>query len=135
MLTEHSPCASFLKQLMGCVCATHPDQHARSLHVHLLLHAEAARLHKGQGASMFARPMPARPSGWAGAAGRWEVRIGLKGSKHVYLGLHTSEVDAAKVYDRALVLLTGQAAATNFPSMQYSAELAEYEECAPAPVA
>ncbi|KAK9837035.1 hypothetical protein WJX81_008506 [Elliptochloris bilobata] len=60
--------------------------------------------------------------------GRWEVRIGLKGSKHVYLGLHTSEVDAAKVYDRALVLLTGQAAATNFPSMQYTAELAEFEE-------
>jgi hypothetical protein len=59
------------------------------------------------------------------------VRIGLKGSKHVYLGLHTSEVDAAKVYDRALVLLTGQAAATNFPSMQYTAELAEFEECAP----
>jgi len=25
------------------------------------------------------------------------VRIGLKGFKHVYLGLHTSEVDAAKV--------------------------------------
>jgi hypothetical protein len=59
------------------------------------------------------------------------VRIGLKGSKHVYLGLHTSEVDAAKVYDRALVLLTGAAAATNFPSMQYTAELAEFEECAP----
>lgn len=59
------------------------------------------------------------------------MRIGLKGSKHVYLGLHSSEVDAAKVYDRALVLLTGQAAATNFPSMQYTTELAEHEECAP----
>lgn len=58
------------------------------------------------------------------------MRIGLKGSKHVYLGLHSSEVDAAKVYDRALVLLTGQAAATNFPAMQYEAELAEHEECA-----
>ncbi len=63
------------------------------------------------------------------------MRIGLKGSKHVYLGLHTSEVDAAKVYDRALVLLTGAAAATNFPSMQYTAELAEFEECAPRPAA
>ena len=60
------------------------------------------------------------------------MRIGLKGSKHVYLGLHSSEVDAAKVYDRALVLLTGQAAATNFPSMQYTTELAAHEECAPA---
>ena len=49
----------------------------------------------------------------------------------MYLGLHSSEVDAAKVYDRALVLLTGQAAATNFPSMQYTTELAEHEECAP----
>ena len=35
------------------------------------------------------------------------------------------------MYDRALVLLTGQAAATNFPSMQYTTELAEHEECAP----
>ena len=86
------------------------------------------KLHFVQASS---RTPAAQLSSALAAAGRWEVRIGLKGSKHVYLGLHSSEVDAAKVYDRALVLLTGQAAATNFPSMQYTTELAEHEECAP----
>ena len=64
-------------------------------------------------------------------AGRWEVRIGLRGSKHVYLGLHSSEVEAARVYDRALVLLTGPGAATNFPVASYAKELAAYQRCAP----
>ena len=59
--------------------------------------------------------------------GRWEVRIGLRGSKHVYLGLHTSEVEAARVYDRALVLLTGQTAATNFPVSNYKNQMEAYE--------
>lgn len=29
--------------------------------------------------------------------GRWEARIGVPGSKHIYLGLFTSEREAAKV--------------------------------------
>ena len=62
-------------------------------------------------------------------AGRWEVRIGLRGSKHVYLGLHSSEVEAARVYDRALVLLTGSSAATNFPVSNYTKELEAYQKC------
>ncbi|CAK0786830.1 hypothetical protein CVIRNUC_010044 [Coccomyxa viridis] len=61
-------------------------------------------------------------------SGRWEVRIGLRGSKHVYLGLHTSEVEAARVYDRALVLLTGQTAATNFPVSNYKNQMEAYEQ-------
>ena len=64
-------------------------------------------------------------------AGRWEVRIGLRGSKHVYLGLHGAELEAARVYDRALVLLTGPGAATNFPVAAYASEVAAYEQCAP----
>lgn len=66
-------------------------------------------------------------------AGRWEVRIGLRGSKHVYLGLHSSEVEAARVYDRALVLLTGSSAATNFPVSNYTKELEAYQKCALCP--
>ena len=30
-------------------------------------------------------------------AGRWEARIGVPGSKHIYLGLFASEREAAKV--------------------------------------
>lgn len=89
------------------------------------------RLSKRTDLASFLTPAAQLRSALAALAGRWEVRIGLKGSKHVYLGLHSSEVDAAKVYDRALVLLTGQAAATNFPSMHYTTELAEHEECVP----
>ena len=58
------------------------------------------------------------------AAGRWEVRIGLPGGRHVYLGLYPSEPEAARVYDRALVLLSGPAAATNFPTSNYAPEMA-----------
>ena len=38
--------------------------------------------------------------------GRWEARIGIPGSKHIYLGLHSDEDGAARAYDGALVLLT-----------------------------
>ena len=36
-------------------------------------------------------------------SGRWEARIGVPGSKHIYLGLHDSGDEAAKAYDSALV--------------------------------
>ena len=62
----------------------------------------------------------------APAVGRWEVRIGLPGGRHVYLGLYPSEPEAARVYDRALVLLSGPAAATNFPTSNYQNEMALY---------
>ncbi|RMZ55052.1 hypothetical protein APUTEX25_005678, partial [Auxenochlorella protothecoides] len=47
-------------------------------------------------------------------SGRWEARIGVPGSKHIYLGLFIEEREAAKAYDRALVRLRGRGAATNF---------------------
>ena len=58
--------------------------------------------------------------------GRWEARIGLPGSQHVYLGLFSNESDAAKAYDRALVRLRGPQAATNFALSDYRGELADY---------
>jgi hypothetical protein len=38
-------------------------------------------------------------------AGRWEARIGIPGSKHIYLGLFNEEREAARMYDAALVNL------------------------------
>ena len=51
-------------------------------------------------------------------AGRWEARIGIPGSKHIYLGLYEVESDAARAYDSALVRLRGSTASTNFPQSE-----------------
>jgi hypothetical protein len=45
---------------------------------------------------------------------RWEARVGVPGSNHIYLGLWEKEEDAAKAYDRAIVRLRGPSATTNF---------------------
>ena len=75
--------------------------------------------------------------------GRWEARLGVPGSKHVYLGLFESETargarfissgnlrsthafsslpslqEAARAYDRALVRLRGASATTNFSTSE-----------------
>lgn len=60
--------------------------------------------------------------------GRWEARIGMPGSKHIYLGLYNDERDAACAYDRALVRLRGPVAATNFSLGEYKDELQEYHQ-------
>ncbi|GIM08810.1 hypothetical protein Vretimale_12752, partial [Volvox reticuliferus] len=72
-----------------------------------------------RGSSTY-RGVTAHPSG------RWESRIGIPGSKHIYLGLYENERDAAAAYDKSLVRLRGSAAATNFSLSEYRAELAEY---------
>ena len=59
-------------------------------------------------------------------SGRWEARIGIPGSKHVYLGLFVDEKEAARAYDRALVRLRGGAAATNFSLAEYRGEMGDY---------
>ncbi|KAK9843287.1 hypothetical protein WJX74_009866 [Apatococcus lobatus] len=58
--------------------------------------------------------------------GRWESRIGIPGSRHLYLGLFESEREAAVMYDRALVRLRGAGAATNFGVSDYKADLAAH---------
>ena len=45
---------------------------------------------------------------------KWEARLGVPGSKHVYLGLFNEEAEAARAYDRALVQLRGQQARLGF---------------------
>ncbi|CAD7701870.1 unnamed protein product [Ostreobium quekettii] len=59
--------------------------------------------------------------------GRWESRIGVHGSRHIYLGLYPEEEAAAKHYDRALVRLRGVSAATNFSLSGYANELSEHK--------
>ena len=61
-------------------------------------------------------------------SGRWEARIGIPGSRHIYLGLFDNEREAARHYDRALVRLRGTAAASNFLLSDYREELAEYHQ-------
>ena len=60
--------------------------------------------------------------------GRWEARIGIPGSKHIYLGLYNDEKEAARMYDAALVRLRGTAAATNFALSDYRLDLAAYHK-------
>jgi hypothetical protein len=59
-------------------------------------------------------------------SGRWEARIGIPGSRHVYLGLYEGEGEAARAYDASLVRLRGLTAATNFNLAGYTQQLAEH---------
>jgi hypothetical protein len=48
------------------------------------------------------------------AKGKWEARLGqVCGSKYQYLGLFSTEIDAAVAYDRALIAQHGLDCATN----------------------
>ena len=59
--------------------------------------------------------------------GRWEARIGMPNSKHIYLGLYNEESAAARAYDMALVRLRGPGAATNYTLANYKDELKGFE--------
>ena len=42
-------------------------------------------------------------------------------------GVHKSEQDAARQYDRALIIVKGRLAKTNFPMTDYEAEVKTFE--------
>ncbi|KAK2080712.1 hypothetical protein QBZ16_000566 [Prototheca wickerhamii] len=66
--------------------------------------------------------------GVSGHNGRWEARIGsFGGRKNVSFGIFETEDEAARQYDRALILEKGRSAKTNFPLQEYEREVAEHE--------
>ena len=46
----------------------------------------------------------------------------------VSFGVHVTEEGAARQYDRALLIVKGRMAKTNFPTCDYEREVAEYED-------
>ena len=59
---------------------------------------------------------------------RWEARIGqYEGKKNVSFGIYENEVEAARQYDRALVIARGRSAKTNFALSFYCKEIKTYE--------
>lgn len=46
----------------------------------------------------------------------------------VSFGVHSTEEGAARQYDRALIIMKGRLAKTNFPTADYEKEVAAYED-------
>ena len=65
--------------------------------------------------------------GVSGHHGRWEARIGTYYSrKNVSFGVYDTEEDAARQYDRALIIQRGRGAKTNFDVSAYDQEVSQY---------
>ena len=58
---------------------------------------------------------------------KYEARLGVPRSTHMYLGLYDSPEKAAIAYDTALVQARGRRASTNFPLHNYNDHIREYE--------
>eukprot|EP00775_Hariotina_reticulata_P005945 gene5945-6184_t len=112
----------------GCLTNFPPERYSdllSSLHGITLEELIMAVRRQSQGFSRGSsnyRGVTAHPSG------RWESRIGIPGSRHVYLGLYGAESAAARAYDTALVRLKGTQAATNYSLSEYQQQLAEHHQ-------
>lgn len=61
------------------------------------------------------------------ANSKFEARLGVPRSNHMYLGLYDSAEKAAVAYDQALVQVRGRRASTNFPLYNYDEHIRQYE--------
>ena len=87
--------------------------------------------HVRRNSTAFARGK-SKFKGVTGEEGRWEGRIGtLFKKKNVSLGYHETEEEAAKQYDRALIIKNGHSAKTNFDISVYDAEVAAFQRTNP----
>ena len=55
---------------------------------------------------------------WRKKMSKWQVQIMIHYNR-IYLGMFTSEIQAAKAYDRAAIKYFGEFACTNFPRSDY----------------
>ncbi|QDZ25674.1 AP2-like ethylene-responsive transcription factor [Chloropicon primus] len=99
-------------------------------HIQILRHCtqEEVVAHIRRQSSAFARGR-SRYRGVSGTEGRWEARIGkYDGKKNATFGFFETEEDAARQYDRALLIQKGRSAKTNFNVFFYQTEMMEYEK-------
>ncbi|KAJ7982457.1 AP2-like ethylene-responsive transcription factor [Quillaja saponaria] len=59
---------------------------------------------------------------------RWEARFGgrANGDMYMYLGIYGTAEEAARAYDRALIILSGPKAKTNFDISNYTEEIRRF---------
>ncbi|CAG9464479.1 unnamed protein product [Pedinophyceae sp. YPF-701] len=112
----------------GRVATNFPsEQHAEAVQQlsglpHELVVAEIRRR-----SSAFARGK-SKFRGVSGGDRRWEARVGcFLGWKNTSFGAFSSEEEAARLYDRALLVTRGPTAMTNFALSEYQAEVAAYK--------
>jgi len=98
-------------------------------HIQMLRHCTQEELvaHLRRQSSAFSRGK-SKYRGVSGHDKRWEARIGqYSGRKNVSFGVYELEEEAARQYDRALIIQRGRSAKTNFNIFSYKEEIAEYE--------
>lgn len=99
-------------------------------HIQLLRHCTQEELvaHIRRQSSAFSRGK-SKYRGVSGTSNRWEARIGqYEGRKNVSFGVYETEEEAARQYDRALIIQRGRSAKTNFNIFLYQTEIFEYEK-------
>ena len=79
---------------------------------------------RAQGDAAGGRQPSSQFRGVTARNGKWQPHCGIGVCKEKrqggYLGLFTSEIEAAQAYDRAAVCATGLKAKTNFPLSNYT---------------
>ncbi|KAJ7982458.1 AP2-like ethylene-responsive transcription factor [Quillaja saponaria] len=57
---------------------------------------------------------------------RWEARFGGKANGNMYLGIYDTAEKAARAYDRAVIMISGPKAKTNFDISNYTEEIRRF---------